>query len=85
MNVTGELIGLEYLFRQTGRAIPDMEDVDESSEQPEEDDELEEDEGFEETFPSEIEDPTISHLINSAGMVVKELNDMPLKSMFEYT
>ena len=60
--VSGELIGVQYLFRQTGQALqdmhPDSEQTAELIEEHDVEDHLEEDEGF-----SDItEDPTLLDL-----------------------
>ncbi len=66
MSVPGELIGIDYLYRQTGRALQDVQPDSEETEQMLEDvgtqEELE-DEGFEDSGL----DPTVGLLDTSPG------------------
>ncbi len=66
MSVPGELIGIDYLYRQTGRALQDVQPDSEETEQMLEDvgtQEMLEDEGFEDSGL----DPTVGLLDTSPG------------------
>ncbi|XP_078368982.1 uncharacterized protein LOC144652958 [Oculina patagonica] len=56
----GELIGVEYLYGQTGKVLQDSEDQQEEEQTPEEADEDDDDEGFHDAT-AELDDPTVAY------------------------